>query len=217
MKKATTKPGAAVGKTVTRIESAAREVGRLCDEITARAADRANMFSECFSLNKIVGFNEACAQFLTAIAESESNADIVAARETLERMKSRVMQANNTIAARLGDNHDLLDGVICCEKTFFRLLVEGDPTLCIIARFAAAHLAFVRIVLNAAMNSIRKQLEAVERNGEVKVQSFSLKALQQLIGAIRGRPADRAEALDFMRSLYMTGGPEFNSCRKVVN
>ena len=204
-------------KAVKRIEIAANEVSKRCEEITAHAADPKNLLSECFTLARAVGFNEACGQFLTAIAESESNADIIAARKTLERMKSHVMQANQKIGERLGDNHDLLDGVICCEETFFKLLVDGDPTMRIIAKFAAAHLTFVRIVLTAALNNVRKQLELIEHNGEVKVSAFSFKALQQLMTAIRGRPADKAEALDFMRSLYNTGDREFDSCHKVIN
>ena len=188
-----------------------------CDEITAHAADPTKLLSECFTLARAVGFNEACGQFLTAIAESESNEDIITARPTLERMKEHVMRANQKIGLRLGDNRDLLDGIICCEETFFRLLVDGDPTMRIIAKFAAAHLTFIRIVLTAALNNVRKQLETIENNGEVKVRAFSFKALQQLMTAIRGRPADKAEALDFMRSLYDTGDYEFNSCHKVIN
>ena len=204
-------------KAIKQIEAAANEVCKRCDEITAHAADTKNMLSECFTLARAVGFNEACGQFLVAIAESKSNADIIAARKTLEHMKEHVMRANQKIAARLGDNRDLLDGVICCEETFFRLLVEGDPTMRILAKFAAAHLTFVRIVLTAALTNIRKQLELIENKGEVKVRAFSFKALQQLMSAIRGRPADKAEALDFMRSLYATGDAEFNSCHKVIN
>ena len=215
MKKTQTK--ASSQKAIKRIEVAANEVCKRCDEIIAHAADPTKLLSECFTLARAVGFNEACGQFLTAIAESESNADIIAARPTLERMKEHVMRANQKIGLRLGDNRDLLDGIICCEETFFKLLVEGDPTMRIIAKFAAAHLTFIRIVLTAALNNVRKQLEAIENNGEVKVRAFSFKALQQLMTAIRGRPADKAEALDFMRSLYDTGDYEFNSCNKVIN
>ena len=204
-------------KTIKQIEAAANEVCKRCDEITAHAADTRNMLSECFTLARAVGFNEACEQFLVAIAKSASNADIIAARKTLEHMREHVMQANQKIAVRLGDNRDLLDGIICCEETFFKLLVEGDPTMRIIAKFAAEHLTFVRIVLTAALTNVRKQLERIEHNGEVKVRTFSFKALQQLLSAIRGRPADRAEALDFMRSLYATGDAEFNTCHKVIN
>ena len=200
-----------------RIESAADEVGRRCDEITLHAADPGNMLSECFSLARTIGFNEACSNFLTAIAECEFPADILVAREALERMNACVMQANQKIAARLGDNQELLEGISCCEKTFFKLLVEGDPTLHVVARFAASHLTLVRIVLTAALTNVRKQLERIEHNGEVKVRAFSLKALQQMLAAIRGHVADRAEALDFMRSLYNTRDPEFSSCRKVVD
>ena len=215
MKKAQTK--ASNQKAIKRIEAAANEVCKRCDEITAHAADPTKLLSECFTLARAVGFNEACGRFLTAIAECASNEDIIAARPTLERMKEHVMRANQKIGLRLGDNRDLLDGIICCEETFFKLLVEGDPTMRIIAKFAAAHLTFIRIVLTAALNNVRKQLETIENNGEVKVRAFSFKALQQLMTAIRGRPADKAEAFDFMRSLYDTGDYEFNSCHKVIN
>lgn len=215
MKKTQSKAGGK--KDVRWIESAADEVGKCCDEITLHALDPKNMLSECFSLTRSVGFNEACSQFLIAIAESEFPADIVAARKPLERMKERVMQANQKISARLGDNRELLDGISCCEETFFKLLIEGDPSIHVIAKFAASHLTLIRIVLTAAMTNVRKQLENIEHNGEVKVHAFSFKALQQLLAAIRGRLADRAEALDFMRSLYNSGDPEFNSCHKVVD
>ena len=215
MKNTRTKNG---GKsTIHRIESAADEVGKRCDEITLHAADPGNMLSECFSLARTIGFNEACSHFLTAIAECEFPADILAARKPLEHMRTRVIQANEKISSRLGDNQELLEGISCCEKTFFKLLVEGDPTLHVVARFAVSHLTLVRIMLTAALTNVRKQLERTEHDGEVKVRAFSLKALQQLLAAIRERLADRAEALDFMRSLYNTGDPEFSSCRKVVD
>ena len=204
-------------KAVKRIEAAANEVSKRCDEICIHAADPKNLLSECFSLARTVCINESCGQFLLAIAESESIADIIAARKALERLKERVLQANRKIAARLGDNQDILEGVACCEETFLRLLLEGDPTIRIVAKFAASHLTVIRIVVMSALTSLRKQLENIERSGEVKVRTFSFKALQQLLAAIRGRPADKAEALDFMRSLYNTGDREFDSCHKVIN
>ena len=92
MKKTQTK--ASSQKAIKRIEAAANEVCKRCDEITAHAADPTKLLSECFTLARAVGFNEACGQFLTAIAESESNEDIITARPTLKHMKSHVMQAN---------------------------------------------------------------------------------------------------------------------------
>ena len=46
-------------KAVKRIEIAANEVSKRCDEITAHAADPKNLLSECFTLARAVGFNEA--------------------------------------------------------------------------------------------------------------------------------------------------------------
>ena len=204
-------------KPVIKIESAAKNVIVRCDEITAFAKKPENRLSECFAFPRTVAFNEACATFLSALAECEFPADIQTARKTIVRMKDRVMLANDAIAERLGDDSDTLDGVVSCEKTFFNLLVKGDPSILFLARFAAQHLTLVRIVLTAALTSVRKQLESIENRGEAKIGTFSFKALQQLITAIRGRPADKAEALDFMRGLYDIDEPRFNSCHKVID
>ena len=202
---------------VSRIEAAAKDVIVRCDEITAFAKKPDNRLSECFALPRTVSFNETCAEFLSALAECDFPTDVQSARKTLVRMKDRVMLANNAIADRLGDDSNTLDGVVCCEKTFFKLLINGDSSIHYLVRFAASHLTLVRIVLTASFANVRKQLESIERHGEVKIGTFSFKALQQLITAIRGRPADKAEALDFMRGLYDLDEPKFNSCHKVVD
>ena len=217
MKRAKVTKDTANREAVSRIRAAADEVCRRCDEISAVAENPKDPISSCFALGRAVRINDSCAEFILAVAESTSNADILAAKASFESLKKHTARANQGIAARLGENRDMLDGVACCEETMLRLLAEGDPTVRIVAKFAAQHQTLIRVMFLAALNSIRKQLEQLEHRGEVKVHAFSFKAIQQLIGAIRGRPNGKAEALAFMRTLYDSDEPDFNSCHKVVD
>ena len=203
-------------KSVRRIETATREFIARCDEITDFAKDPAHRLSERFSPACILRFNETGIGFITAIAESESVQDLVAARKTFKLAGERVMRANRAIISRLGADHHVVDGVMCCEETFFDLLARADPTVRILTGLAKSHRTVIRIALTAAMTNVRKQLERIERKDEVTVRSFALPALQQIVDAVKGRP-DKAWAMSFMRSLYGSGKPEFKSCRKVVN
>ena len=205
-----------MGKTESNVESAARAICAHCDEIIVRSETPDTALSECFALARTIKITEACVNFILAIAQCKSDAEIKAARRTLSKMQDRVILANRRIASRLGDEQDVLTALTSCEETLFRLMDEGDPTVRILAKLATSHTALIRIVLTAALSSIRKHLESIERRGEVKVRAFSFKALQQLLAAVRGRPADRTEALVFMRSLYDTDEAPFNSCHKVV-
>lgn len=205
-----------MGKTGSKIESAARAICAHCDEIIVQSEDPGAALSECFALARAIKISETCVNFIYAIAQCKPGAEVKAARRALSRTRDRVALANRRIASRLGDEQDILTALTSCEETLFKLLDEGDPTVRILARLATSHTALIRIVLTAALSSIRKRLESIERRGEVKVRAFSFKALQQLLAAVRGRPADRTEALVFMRSLYDTDEAPFNSCHKVV-
>lgn len=203
-------------KTKNEVEAAAKAICAQCDEIIVRSEDSAAALSECFALARTIRISEACVSFILAIAQGKSGTEIQDARRTLSKMRDRVLLANRRIAARLGDEQDILTALTSCEETLFKLMDAGDPTVRILAKLAASHTALIRIVLTAALSSIRKHLESIERRGEVKVRAFSFKAIQQLLAAVRGRPADRTEALVFMRSLYDTDEAQFNSCHKVV-
>lgn len=203
-------------KTRSKVEAAAKAICAHCDEIIARSEDPSAALSESFALARTVRISETCVDFLLAIAQCKSGAEIQGARKTLSRMRDRVVLANRRIAKRLGDEQDVLTALTSCEETLFKLMDAGDPTVRILAKLASSHTALIRIVLTAALSSIRKHLESIERRGEVKVRAFSFKAIQQLLAAVRGRPADRTEALVFMRSLYDTDEAPFNSCHKVV-
>ena len=203
-------------KVRNEIEAAAKAICAQCDEIIVRSETPDAALSECFALARAIKITEACVNFILALAQCKSDAEIPSARRTLSKMRDRVVLANRRIAARLGDEQDVLTAITSCEETLFRLMDEGDPTVRILAKQAASHTALIRIVLTAALSSIRKHLESIERRGEVKVRAFSFKAIQQLLAAVRGRPTDRTEALVFMRSLYDADEAPFNSCHKVV-
>lgn len=202
-------------KSVRRIEAATREFIARCDEITDFAKNPEHRLSERFSPACILRFNETGIEFITAIAESESVRDLVAARKTFKLAGERVMRANRAIISRLGADHHVVDGVMCCEETFFDLLVRADPTVRVLTGLATSHRTVIRIALTAAMTNVRKQLERIERKDEVTVRTFTLSALQQIVDAVKGRP-EKAWAMSFMRSLYGSGKDEFRSCRKVV-
>lgn len=203
-------------KVVRHLESATRKFIACCDEISSFAKDPTHRLSERFAPAYILRYSDAIIGFTAAIAQSESTRDLAAARKTFRLAGARLMGANHAIIARLGTEHHIVDGVMCCEKTFFDLLDRADNTVRILTELAQAHHTVVRIALTAVMTNIRKQLEQTEREGEVTVRSFTLSALQQIADAIRGRP-DKAWALAFMRSLYGSGKDEFKSCRKVVD
>ena len=203
-------------KSVRRIEAATREFIARCDEITDFAKNPEHRLSERFSPACILRFNETGIEFIEAIAESESVRDLIAARKTFKLARERVMRANRAIISRLGADHHVIDGVMCCEETFFDLLARADNTVRVLTGLAKSHRTVIRIALTAAMTNVRKQLERIERKDEVTVRSFALPALLQIVDAVKGRP-EKAWAMSFMRSLYGSGKDEFRSCRKVVN
>ena len=193
-------------KSVRRIEAATREFIARCDEITDFAKNPEHRLSERFSPACILRFNETGIEFIEAIAESESVRDLIAARKTFKLARERVMCANRAIISRLGTDHHVVDGVMCCEETFFDLLARADPTVRVLTGLAKSHRTVIRIALTAAMTNVRKQLERIERKDEVTVRGFALPALQQIVDAVKGRP-EKAWAMSFMRSLYGSGNP----------
>ena len=132
-------------KSVRRIETATREVIARCDEITDFAQDPAHRLSECFSPACILRFNETGIEFIAAIAESESVRDLVATRKTFKLAGERVMRANRAIISRLGADHHVVDGVMCCEETFFDLLARADNTVRVLTGLAKSHHTVIRI------------------------------------------------------------------------
>lgn len=211
---------------VRRIADACANVTRRSDEVV-RCADAGNAaLAALFAKKQIRVTNEICCELLLAIAESKSVDDLAANRANFERMRRRVMDANDVLVANTQMNPQTMSSIMNAEDTLIDLLVAADPTVRLAAGFAQRYLSVVKSVLTSFFTDIAVQLGA---HGSVSALGRRLcGALSAPVGAVVRRGSedlleqygddrcDRVSAIAFMRTLYDKDDPQRCSWPKVI-
>ena len=132
------------------------------DAIAALAVDADKSLSTAFSKKENVYMTDISIAFMEAIAGTSSIDDIRALKPQIERLRDHVQASNEAVADRIRDNPLMLSGFVNGLQTLFRLLLEADPTIRVVAGFAAEHKGVVRSVFMAFLTDLRHQLESSE-------------------------------------------------------
>ena len=210
---------------VRRIAAACADIVRRSDEIVRRADAGDKALAALFTTKEIRVANEICCDFLQAVAESSSVADLVANRANFERMRRHVMDANDALVARTRMNPQTMSSIMNAEDTLIDLLVAADPTARLMAGFAQRHLGIVKSVLTSFFTDIGLQLspDGCSSWGRrlrgalaAPVGAVVRKGSEGLLSRYGDGRCDRASAIAFMRTLYDKDDPLRCSWPKVV-
>jgi len=132
------------------------------DAIAALAVDGDKPLSEAFSKKENVYTADIGIAFMEAVAATPSIDDIRALKPEIERLRDHVLSSIEVVSDRICDNPLVLSGFVNGLQTIFRLLLEADPTIRVVAGFASEHRGVVRSVFMAFLTDIRHQLESSE-------------------------------------------------------
>lgn len=212
---------------IQRIAAACEAVMRRSDEIVCLAESSDKELVRLFTKKEIRVTNEICCEFLLSVAESTSVADLVANRKNFERMRTRVMDANDVLVSRTRANPQTMSSIMNAEDTFIDLLVAADPTVRLAAGFAQRYLGVVKSILTSFFTDLGFQLETGGRGGaswgsrlrgalSAPVGTMMRKGSESLFARYGDGRCERTAALAFMRSLYDKRDPKRRSWPKVV-
>lgn len=148
--------------TVRRLRETTDALVARSDEIYALALDADAAASGIFSKKENARTADLCIAFMESVAGTSSVEDIRAARPDILRLQDHVLAANEAVADRVRENPQILSSFVNGLHTLFRLLLEADPTIRVVAGFASEHKGVVRSVLLAFLTDLRHQLEAAE-------------------------------------------------------
>ena len=190
---------------VRRIAAACADVARRSDEVVRRADAGDAALTALFTKKEIRVTNEICCDFMLAVAESESVADLAANRANFVRMRRHVMDANDVLIAHTQMNPQTMSSIMNAEDTLIDLLIAADPTVRLMAGFAQRYLGVVKSVLTSFFTDIGLQLGAAVRRGS-----------EDLLAQYGDDRYDRASAIAFMRALYDRDDPRRRSWPKVI-
>lgn len=146
------------------LEAAIVAIVARCDAIAAVAMDAEAVLSSAFSKKENVFTADICIAFMEAVAGTSSIDDIRALRPKIASLRDHVLASAESVADRVRDNPLVLSGFVNALQTLFRLLLEADPTIRMVAGFASEHKGVVRSVLMAFLTDLRHQLESSEGN-----------------------------------------------------
>ncbi len=128
------------------------------DAIAALAVDAEKQLSAAFSKKENVHTTEISIAFMEAVAGTSSIDDIRALKPEIVRLRDQVLASTEAVADRVRDNPLVLSGFVNGLQTLFRLLLDADPTIRVVAGFAAEHKSVVRSVFMAFLTDLRHQL-----------------------------------------------------------
>lgn len=146
------------------------------EAIAALAMDADKPLSSAFSKKENVNTTDISIAFMTAIAGTASIEDVRALKPEIERMRDKVLATSEAVADRIRDNPLMLSRFVNGLQTLFRLLLDADPTIRVVAGFASEHKGVVRSVFMAFLTDLRHQLESSEgtRQGRLAQGAESL-------------------------------------------
>lgn len=144
------------------LAAAMESLAARCDAITALALDSDAAVSGIFSKKENARTADLSIAFMEAVAGTASVEDIRAVRPDVVRLRDRVLASSEAVADRIRENPQVLSSFVNGLHTLFRLLLEADPTIRVVAGFAAEHKGVVRSVLLAFLTDLRHQLEVSE-------------------------------------------------------
>ena len=130
--------------TVRRLRETTGALVMRSDEIYALALDADAAASGIFSKKENARTADLCIAFMEAVAGTSSVEDIRAARQDILRLQDHVLAANEAVADRVRENPQVLSSFVNGLHTLFRLLLEADPTIRVVAGFASEHKGGVR-------------------------------------------------------------------------
>ena len=211
-----------------RIAEACRGIVRRSDQIVALAETPDAELSRIFSRKEIGVTNGICCELALAVADSESVDDLAANRENFERMRERVMAANEALAERTTANPQTMSTIMNAEDTLINLLVAADPTVRLMAGFAKKYLGVVKSTMTAFYTDLRLQLETAEgkrggRVGRIVRETLSAPVGSLFLlreGGLLERYGDaryaRRGVIAFVRKVYRESDPKTRSWAKTV-
>ena len=132
------------------------------DAIAALAMESGKTLSSAFSKKENVYTTDLSIAFMEAVAATASIDDIRALAPKIECLRDHVLASNEVVADRICDNPLVLSGFVNGLQTLFRLLLDADPTIRVVAGFASEHKGVVRSILMAFLTDLRHQLESSE-------------------------------------------------------
>ena len=132
------------------------------DAIASLAMDAGKTLSSAFSKKENVYTTDISIAFMEAVAATSSIDDIRALAPKIECLRDHVLASNEVVADRICDNPLILSGFVNGLQTLFCLLLDGDPTIRVVAGFATEHKGVVRSVFLAFLTDLRHQLESSE-------------------------------------------------------
>lgn len=132
------------------------------DAIASLAMDAGKTLSSAFSKKENVYTTDISIAFMEAVAATSSIDDIRALAPKIECLRDHVLASNEVVADRICDNPLILSGFVNGLQTLFRLLLDADPTIRVVAGFASEHKGVVRSILMAFLTDLRHQLESSE-------------------------------------------------------
>lgn len=133
-----------------------------CDEIAAMAVDSGKSLSAAFSKKENVRTADISIAFMEAVASTSSIDEVRMHKSDIENLRDHVLTTNEAVADRICDNPLVLSGFVNGLQTLFRLLLDADPTIRVVAGFACEHKGVVRSVFMAFLTDLRHQLESSE-------------------------------------------------------
>lgn len=144
----------------SELATALEAIGIRSDEITAAMAGTCP--GAVFAHSEREKTWRINAALLKALAGMNSAEELPAFRELIARVEKRVYAADKAVAARIGGSPHVVAGFINAQKTFFRLLKDGDPTMRVLAGAAVDHLGTVRSIILGMYAEIHHQLQLAE-------------------------------------------------------
>lgn len=145
-----------------RLSAAIDAIVARSDAIAAYALDADKSLSTVFSKKENADTVDVSITFMEAVAGTSSIDDIRILRSEIERLRDHALAATETVADRIRDNPLMLSGFVNGLQTLFCLLLDGDPTIRVVAGFATEHKGVVRSVFLAFLTDLRHQLESSE-------------------------------------------------------